>query len=198
MTKLLVAAPALFVAYGTARLIDGIDGSHGPGPAWTVGHVLFLIAFVLYAGVLLHLRRLVGDRPVARPLATVATVVGLIGVLAFLRVTVIDLIVGFRAADRPEMSRLGGEYDRWPGNLGLYEPLHTVGPLLFLIGLLTLAILLATARKLPAWSPVVLVLGFVAITANLDLMPLGGLLLLIAILPLTRAARPAGKTAVTI
>ncbi|ADB35929.1 hypothetical protein Kfla_6940 [Kribbella flavida DSM 17836] len=120
MTKMLLAAPALFIAYGIVRLIDGTDGAHGPGLAWTVGHLLFLLAFFLYAAVLLHLRRLAGS---PRRLANVATAAGLIGVLAFVRVIVIDLIVGFRAADRPEMSRIGAEYDRWPGDLGLYDAL---------------------------------------------------------------------------
>ena len=187
MNKILLTAPALLVAYGIVRLIDGIDGSHGPGLAWTVGHMFMLLGFLLYAVVLVHLRGLV-RRP--RWLASIAMTAGLIGVLAFVRVIVIDLIVGFRAADRPEMSRIGDEYNRWPGNLGIYDLAYTIGPVLFLLGLLTLAILLVRAHRLPVWSPVLLVLGFVVITVNLDLMPLGGALLLAAIVPLTRTVRP--------
>ncbi|HEU4948236.1 MAG TPA: hypothetical protein VFT31_13885 [Kribbella sp.] len=188
MNKLFVAAPLLLLAYGIVRLIDGADGHHGPGAAWTVGHILLLAGFLLYGAVLLGLRRLVVR---ARGLATAAVVAGLVGVLAFVRVIVVDLIVGVRADDPAGMDRIGDEYDRWPGNLGIYDTLYEIGPLLFLAGLLTLAILLTRARELPVWSPVLLVLGFVVITVNLDLMPLGGALLLAALLPLQRADRVA-------
>lgn len=185
MNTIIVAAPLLLVAYGIVRLIDGADGNHGPGPAWTVGHLFFLAGMLLYGAVLPGLRRSLTRR---RAVAAAGVAIGLAGVLAFVRVIVIDLLLGFRAADRSEMSRLGAEYDRWPGDLGLYELFYDFGPPLFLAGLLTLAILLATERKLPVWSPVVLVLGFVVITVNLDLMPLGGALLLAAVLPLHRTA----------
>jgi hypothetical protein len=190
MTKTFVAAPLLFIAYGIIRLIDGADGEHGPGPAWTIGHLLFLVGFALYAVALFALRGLLGR---ARGLSLVALVAGLAGVAAFLRVTVIDLIVGFRAADHADMSRVSDEYDRWPGDLGIYDTLYSIGPLLFLAGLLTLAILLTRERRLSIWSPVLLLLGFITITINLDLMPLGGLFLLVA---LYGAAGRAGQPAV--
>jgi hypothetical protein len=156
--------------------------------AWTIGHLLFLAGFLLYAAVLVGLRRLIVR---GRGLATVAVVAGLIGVVAFVRVIVIDLIVGIRAADPAAMDRIGAEYDRWPGNLGIYDTFYEIGPLLFLSGLLTLSILLTVARKLPVWSPVLLVLGFVLITINLDLMPLGAAALLIAVLPLVTSRQHA-------
>jgi len=184
-----LAAPALLLAYGLVRLLDGADGEHGPGPAWTIGHLLFLTGFILYAVVVLAFRRLAGSGPfagpVAGPVAGIATAVALVGVAAFLRVIVIDLIVGFRAPDHAAMRRIGDEYDRWPGDLGLYETLYDVGPLLFLAGLLTLAIQLVVRHRLPVWSPVLLVSGFVLITINLDLMPLGAAALLAAVLPAT-------------
>jgi hypothetical protein len=184
MNKIFITAPLLLGAYGIVRLIDGADGNHGPGVAWTVGHLLFLAGFVLYGAVLIGLRRLIVSR---RGVATAAVVAGLIGVLAFVRVIVIDLIVGFRASDPAGMTRIGDQYDRWPGDLGLYDTLYEVGPLLFMISLLTLSILLALQhRTLPVWSPVLLVLGFVLITVNLDLMPLGAALLLLSLLPLQR------------
>ncbi|GAA1565382.1 hypothetical protein GCM10009789_18660 [Kribbella sancticallisti] len=185
MNKVFLAAPALFIAYGIIRLLDGIDGEHGPGLAWTTGHLLFLIGFLLYAVTLVALRGLLTR---ARGLSLAAVIAGLVGVAAFVRVTVIDLIVGFRAVDHADKSRVGDEYDRWPGNLGVYDVLYTAGPLLFLAGLLTLAILLTRARLLPVWSPILLVAGFVLISANLDLMPLGGLALLLAMVPLARTS----------
>lgn len=186
MTKTLVAAPLLFIAYGIIRWIDGADGDHGPGLAWTIGHLLFLVGFTLYAVALFALRGLLAR---ARGVSLVALVAGLVGVAAFLRVIVIDLIVGFRADDHAAMSVIGDEYDRWPGDLGLYDTFYTVGPLLFLVGLLTLAVLLTREHRLPVWSPVLLLLGFITITINLDLMPLGGAFLLVALLPLDLADR---------
>jgi hypothetical protein len=188
MKKIFATAPLFLLAYGIVRLIDGADGNHGPGLAWTIGHLLFLAGFLLYAAVLVGLRRLIARR---RGVATVAVVAGLVGVVAFVRVIVIDLIVGIRAADPAAMDRMGDEYDRWPGNLGIYDTFYEVGPLLFLVGLLTLAVLLTVGRKLPVWSPVLLVLGFVLITINLDLMPLGAAALLIAALPLVTSRQPA-------
>ncbi|MEV5960509.1 hypothetical protein AB0L70_02020 [Kribbella sp. NPDC051952] len=174
MKKLGVLAGGLFVAYGLIRLIDGANGDRGPGLAWTSGHLLFLVGLLLFGAVLVLARRTLTTR---RPLASVAMVVGLVGVAAFVRVILTDLMVGFRAANHAEMGVIGNQYDRWPGNLGIYEPLQTLGPILFLAGLLTLAVLLTLEHHLPVWSPVVLLGGFVLISANLDLMPIGGLLL---------------------
>ena len=174
MKKLGITAGGLFVAYGIIRLIDGANGDRGPGLAWTSGHLLFLVGLLLFGAVLLLARRTLTRR---RPLATAALVVGLIGVAAFVRVILTDLIVGFRAEDHADMSRVRLEYDGWPGHLAIYEPLQTLGPILFLAGLLTLAVLLTIEHHLTIWSPVLLLAGFIVISANLDLMPLGGAML---------------------
>jgi hypothetical protein len=47
-----LVAPTLLLLYGLLRLIDGLDGDHGPALAWNLGHTLFFIAFVLF-GVLI-------------------------------------------------------------------------------------------------------------------------------------------------
>lgn len=174
MKKLGITAGGLFVAYGIIRLIDGANGDRGPGPAWTTGHLLFLIGLLLFGAVLILGRRTLIRR---RPLATAAAVVGLIGIAAFVRVILTDLIVGFRATDHADMSRVRLEYDGWPGDLPIYGPLQTLGPILFLAGLLTLAVLLTLEHHLTIWSPVLLLAGFIVISANLDLMPLGGAML---------------------
>jgi uncharacterized membrane protein YhhN len=181
VAKTFIAAPLLFILYGAVRWLDGTDGEYGPGLAWTIGHLLFLVAFLLFGVLLVRLR---GAVDTVRPLATLATAAGFVGILAFLRVIVIDLITGFRAPDHAAMSRIGDEYDRWPGDLGIYDALYEIGPMLFVLGLLTLTILLAVRRRLPAWSPVLVLAGFAAIIASLDLMPVGGVLLLFAFLPL--------------
>jgi hypothetical protein len=43
-----IAAPLLTFAYGVFRIIDGFDGSRGPGPAWTIGHLAFLGALAAF------------------------------------------------------------------------------------------------------------------------------------------------------
>jgi len=178
MNKILIAAPLCFIAYGIIRLIDGADGEHGPGPAWTVGHLFFLLGVLLYAVVLVGLARTLRTVP-----ARLAALAGLVGVLAFVRVIVVDLIVGFRAVDNADKPRISDEYDRWPGDLGIYDAFYALGPILFLLGLLTLSILLVRARRQPLWSPFLLLAGFVVISLNLDLMPLAGALLLGGLLP---------------
>jgi hypothetical protein len=184
--RILVGAPLLFIAYGIVRWADGVDGEYGPGLAWTVGHLLFLAGFLLFALVLVALQRMI-TRP--RAIASIALVIGLIGVLAFVRVIVIDLLVGVHANDHAAMSGVGDRYDRWPGNLGIYDALYSIGPLLFLIGFLSLTIMLVRLRRLPVWSPGAVVFGFAAIITSLTLMPLGGALLLAALLPLQRTTR---------
>jgi hypothetical protein len=68
-------------------------------------------------------------------------------------------------------------------------PLQLAGPLLFQVGMLTLLILLVTARprRLPAWSPLLVLLGFVLIAVNLDLLPASALLILAGLAPLAVA-----------
>jgi hypothetical protein len=191
MKKLGILAGGLFVAYGLIRLIDGANGDRGPGLAWTGGHLLFLVGLVLFGAVLVLARRTLTSR---RLLGTAATVVGLVGVAAFVRVILTDLIVGFRASNHAEMGVIGGQYDRWPGNLGIYAPLQTLGPIFFLIGLLTLSILMTIERRMPVWAPLFLLAGFGLISANLDLMPIGGALLALAF-AVPRLSRPGRRWA---
>jgi len=183
-----LAAPALLSVYGVARLIDGTDGTYGPGAAWTFGHVCFLVAMVLFGVVLVAARRaLTGWRGVS----AIAVGLGLFGVVVFARGIVVDLIVGWRSTDRAAMNARYPNYDRFPLGLpkALIDTLNLVGPPFLILGLLTLAILLAAQGRLRWWAPVLVLLGFVVITVNEDLLPLGGVLLGTALYPMTR--RPA-------
>ena len=175
-------APGLLLSYGVVRLLDGLDGSHGPGPAWTIGHVLFLGSLAAFGLVAVDLSRRV--RRVPGLLALAGTVLGLagtvLGLVAFAHVVVVDLIVGFGAADRAEMNLRYSDHD---------TPLDPVAPL-FPIGLTVLLLLVGIARRGTYWSPVLALAGFAAIVTDLDLLPVGALLLLGALWPVVRADAP--------
>lgn len=195
-----LAAPTLLFAYGVAHLIDGLDGSYGPGPAWTIGHACFLAALLLFGVVLFTLRMALAPGA-RRKVATVAAVAGTAGLLVFVRSILIDLIVGARATDRADMNRIYPQYDRWPAHLPqrLISSLQGIGPALFIIGLLTLTVLLAVTRPrpLPWWSPLLVATGFAAITVNLNLLSVGAAALLAALAPMRRQQathrNPAGQ-----
>ncbi|WP_406738611.1 hypothetical protein OG365_24715 [Streptomyces sp. NBC_00853] len=175
-----VSAPLCMLAYGVVRLSDP---DHGPGPAWTAGHVLLLVGVLQFALILPALHRLTGPvRGAGRLGAGAATLLGLTGTLAVAAQASIDLVVGFRAADRPEMARLFEEVQSHPGVL---PAVYTVGPVLFYVGLLWLLVHLAVQRRVSPWRPVMVVLGTATTAAGLDLLPLGALFFTAALLPLS-------------
>ncbi|MEU5881056.1 hypothetical protein [Spirillospora sp. NPDC047279] len=195
-------APALMLAYGVVRLIDGRDGSHGPGPAWTWGHLLFLGSLLLYGAVIAGLYRRIrhgvpGAGTARRVTAGAVTAVAAFGLITFIRVAIVDIVVGLQAADGAEKSTLADRYADDPAVLP--QAIYDIGPAFFMIGLLALLVQFAfiTPGRKPvaALSPVLVVLGFVAITANLDLLPAGAALIWLALIPFTRnhpeAPRPA-------
>lgn len=164
-----VAAPALLLAYGILRWIDGFDGDREAGPAWNLGHVAFFVSIVLFAVLAVELRRVVrATSPGRRPVADAGTTAALVGAACFLWVILGDLFADLRDA------------------APLPDPLTIVGPVLFQLGVLSLLLLLVIARprRLPAWSPVLVLLGFAAIAANLDLLPLASTLIGAGLLPL--------------
>jgi hypothetical protein len=179
-----VAAPALLFGYGVIRLFDGLDGEYGPGLAWTIGHLLFLSGIVLFGVVIVRLGRLVPATTTARRVtASVAVAIALAGVVAFVRVFVLDLVVGFLAADNAEMHMVRDDIGDFPSILP--EAVWDLGPLLFMVGLLTLTVQLAVLhpRCLAAWSPVIIIVGFLCIMVNLNLLPVGAALFGLALAP---------------
>jgi hypothetical protein len=173
-----LAAPALLLLYGLLRLIDGLDGDHGPGLAWNLGHTLFLIGFVLLGVLAVGMRQLVPATTVwTRIVASLATVAALFGVACFLWVILGDLFPDFHDA------------------AALPDALDMLGPLSFQLGVLTLLIILVTARprRLPIWSPLLVLIGFVLFAVNLDLIPIGALLILAGLAPLAGDRRPAPR-----
>jgi hypothetical protein len=168
-----IGAPVLLIAYGAVRLMEGLDGSHGPGFGWNLGHALFLIAFLL-GGLMVGLRALLPNTAGWRaPVSNAAMVAGLVGSAAFDHVIV------------------GDPFDGLPD---LPDALMALGPLLFQLGLMTLLVMLATVRPrlLPAWTPVLVLVGFATIVVSLNLLPVAGLLLLGGLTPLTVLRRRMG------
>ncbi|TQS47020.1 hypothetical protein [Cryptosporangium phraense] len=178
-----IAAPLLLLAYGVIRLIDGRDGAHGPGPAWTTGHLLFLASLLIFGLIALDVRRRLNTVPGA--VAAAATLVGLI---AFVKTVVIDIVVGLRASDHEAMHAVREQYES--GADRVVDPLSPLFP----IGLAVLLVLLAVSRRVPWWSPVLAVCGFCSIVATLDLLPVAAMLLLVALVPLARERTPAAVT----
>ncbi|MDI6097137.1 hypothetical protein QLQ12_00755 [Actinoplanes sp. NEAU-A12] len=166
---LAMEAPVLLLAYGLLRLIDGLDGARGPGLVWTLAHMMFFAAMVLFGVLAAAVRPLVPAG--ARTVATVAAGAVVAGVACFLWVIAGDLSVAFREA------------------APLPEPLWIAGPLLFSLGLLALLGLLVAARRVPVWSPLLLGAGVAAIIIDIDFLPPAALILLAALSPLARPAR---------
>jgi hypothetical protein len=162
-----IGAPVLLFLYGVLRLVDG----QGRGLAWNLGHTLFLIAFVLLGALVVGLRQLVpATTRAVQALAVVAMVAGLFGAACFIWGILGDLFVGLHDAAPV------------PG------PLQAIGPLLFQIGVLGLLVMLAAPRprRLPVWTPPLVLAGFLLFALNLNLIPVGALILLVGLSPLAR------------
>ncbi|MCX5212343.1 hypothetical protein OG689_24190 [Kitasatospora sp. NBC_00240] len=187
-----IAAPALLGLYGGIRLLAG---SRAPGPGWTAGHTALLAGLLLFVPVFAELRRLVAPRrPAGRAAANLMSGLAYAGLLASAGQSVIDLYVGARAADRAEQNRL---FDQIQGHPGVLPAFYTVGPVLFHLGLLALLVTLAAgrARRVPVWSPVLVLAGTVLMAADLDLITIGAALWLAALAPLARRTGRAGRPA---
>jgi hypothetical protein len=171
-----LAAPLLMLFYGIMRYVDGRDGDRGNGLAWDVGHTAFFLAFVLFVVLAVRLHRVV---PVVarwqRGLRDGALAAALVGAAGFLWVTFTDL---FPAVPT-----------------GLPDGALIVLPVLFQLGMLALLGQLVAARWLPIWSPLVMLVGFMLIAVNLDLLPFASVVILCGLAPLAKATgspRPVG------
>ncbi|WP_336210881.1 hypothetical protein [Nonomuraea sp. LPB2021202275-12-8] len=172
-----LAAPALALVYGVLRVVDGFDGVRGPGPAWTLGHLAFMGALVLFIAVFRDMWGMLGRGRVA----TVTLVVGLAGIAFTFVQFAIDIVVGFMAADHEAMGPLFDQVQAVPGvSLLVYE----AGPILFYVAQLALVIHLAVQRQVRLWVPVLVLLQVLLPFASLDLIPVGSLLAMVAFLPL--------------
>jgi hypothetical protein len=183
-----LAAPALLAGYGLLRIIDGIQDGHGPGFWWTASHVLFLTSLLLFGGVLGGLCRCAWGHP-TRWTALGVVLVACVGLLLLTRTVAVDLIVGLEATTRADMSQLFDRYRDAP--FPLPSIAYGIAPTVYFAGLTTLLVLLALPRTrlVPWWAPV-LSLGPALAAFTTTLAPAGGVMLLIALLPVPVAASP--------
>ncbi|MFI9628748.1 hypothetical protein [Streptomyces sp. NPDC052042] len=182
----LVVGPALMAAYGMVRLVGRGLGDYGPGVWWSVAHLLFLAGALTFVPVFLALWRAAGLRGGRGVAVGVAALAGLVGAAAVVVQAGIDLVVGFVAADEGAMSEL---FERVQGVPGAMPLVYTVVPMLFWMGLLGLVTLLALYRRdlVPGWTPPLVLAGTVLVAVSLDLLPVGGACLGLALLPVRRA-----------
>jgi hypothetical protein len=180
-----IAAPVLVFSYGVIRILDGLDGERGPGIAWTGGHLVFIVAMVMFLLVFRYLRRLAG----ADLLSTVSVVVASVGALTLVGQFGVDIAAGLLARDHAGMAGISRSIGRNPAvALAIYD----VGPYLFYAGQLVLVVRLAVLRRIAGWTPLLLLVDLVMPLVDLDLVPVGAAALLVSFVSISRRipARP--------
>ncbi|GAA4066546.1 hypothetical protein [Nonomuraea soli] len=176
-----VAAPALTLTYGVIRILDGLDGERGPGPAWTTGHLAFVAALLLFVSIFVQLRRMAGGGPLSTLLAGLA----ITGAVALIAQFVVDIVAGLMATDHYGMSMIIRQVRELPGvSLAVYD----AGPYLFYVGQLALIIQLAVKRRVKIWTPFLVLIDLLMPFIDKDLIPVGAVILFISFLPLARTA----------
>ncbi|MEE4490808.1 hypothetical protein [Streptomyces sp. BE230] len=184
----LLVGPALMAGYGVVRLIGRAAGDYGPGVWWSLAHILFLAGVLAFVPVFLGLRLPAGVRGSRRAGIRVAAGIGLLGAAAVAVQAVIDLVVGFLAADKQAMSDM---FEKVQGVPGVMPAVYTVVPMLFWLGLLALVTLLAFFRRgeVPGRSPLLVLAGIVMMAMSLDLLAAGALCVGLALYPMRRGLR---------
>ncbi|MET7802168.1 hypothetical protein [Streptomyces decoyicus] len=173
------AAPVLVTVYAGLRVLDGLDGERGPGPAWTTGHLAFLASLILFVPVFLELRRLAG----CGLAATAMAVVGLFGAGCSLAQISVDLVVGAVAGDHEAMRGMFADVQSVPG---VKLVVYAMGPVLLYLGLLVMFCQLALVRVAPVWRTVAVALAVLVSLLGLDALPAVGLLLCAGLMPFRR------------
>ncbi|GGU90479.1 hypothetical protein GCM10010182_01330 [Actinomadura cremea] len=179
-----IAAPLLTLAYGVIRILDGLDGSRGPGIAWTAGHLAFIAAMGLFVHIFWRMRRMAGGNALSTVIAGIATA----GALALITQFTIDVVAGLLSADNLSMSLLIRDIRGTPGvTLAAYD----IGPYLFYIGQFALVVQLAVMRRIKMWTPFLVLVDLVMPNIDKDLIPLGAILLLVSFASISHRGTPA-------
>lgn len=178
-----LAAPGFLFAYGVCYLLDGLQGFHGPGLYWTVGHVFFVLAFIAFIIAAWELGGRAGDGAMGR-FAAGAAFLTITGAAVFVRVGGIDLVTGILAPNHGAMAPISAQLNEWPDAALLYW--WRLGPLVFQAGLMSLLVIMVFVGRLPWWSPIAVLLGFLAIAYSLNLLVIGAASIGIGFFPIIR------------
>ncbi|MFC7547474.1 hypothetical protein [Plantactinospora sp. GCM10030261] len=177
-------------------LVTRLGGHRGPGAAWTVAHLVWVVGFALLAAGSVALYRMVDGR--RRQFARLAVPLAVVGAAVLAAQAIVSLVAGWRAGDRADLADLVHRLSEPPG---LRYVLHDLGPALLLVGLVILIVLAAGQREggtggslLAAIGVVLMVVGRASTGGWRVFEGLGALFIWLAVLPLlfeTRAAEPA-------
>lgn len=144
-------------------------------PLWTAAHVAYIVGNVALGMVLVTMWSWARDgarSAVERVGVHVLAGVGAVGLVAMIGQMVIDLLVGFEAGSRAEMSAISDRYHDLPGFDVFF---YGVVPALSLAALALLILWLAARRQVAVWPALLFLVGSVAIGTQVrELMVVGG------------------------
>ncbi|TDD21580.1 hypothetical protein [Nonomuraea diastatica] len=103
---------------------------------------------------------------------------------------VIDIVIGFMAADHDAMGPLFEQVQAVPG---AQLVIHDAGPFLFYVAQLALVVHLAAHKQVKIWTPALVAVDLALPLVNKDLMSVGALFLLVSFWPLARRSIPAAR-----
>ncbi|WP_020574758.1 hypothetical protein [Actinopolymorpha alba] len=180
----LAASPGVWLA-GWA--VMRVEGQPQPGLGWTLAHLLWTVAFVLFAFASVALYRMLGTREVV---ARAALGAALVGAVALIGQMLIDLGVGLQSGNRTAMRE---NYARVFDVPGVELIFFIAGPVLLFVGLLALSVLAGVRQVVSGWSVAVLAFGIALMVAGRELdgwlrglEGLGGLGLWLALVVMAR------------
>ncbi|MGQ4390147.1 hypothetical protein [Streptomyces sp. SAS_270] len=181
------AAPACFLAGWL--LMRPIGGQAEPGGWWTAAHAVWLAGFLMFAAMSLYFGRLVTGGSAAtagltagrRVALRASVVVVLLSSLANVVQLLLDLVGGFRAANRAELQDMFAGVKDIPGAQAL---IYGIGAQLVFVGLVGFAVLAAVAQRAGAWTAALVTAATVVLAVAMGfgrnhwLVPVGMTLLL--------------------
>ncbi len=167
-------------------------------PLWTAAHLAYVIGNLAMLVVIATLWSRVRDAARHRAERIAAGGVALAGVVGTVAMTgqmVIDLVVGFRAGARSEMSAISRSIQELPGFEAFF---YGVVPALGLTGVAVLAVMSAARRQMPMWVAGTFFVGALSIGSGITvLMIIGGLTSCFALPAMVRPDRGARVAAAT-
>ncbi|MFC4855700.1 hypothetical protein [Actinophytocola glycyrrhizae] len=156
-------------------------------PLWTAAHLAYIIGNLAMLVVLATLWTWTKDaarHTAERAAVAVVALAGLVGTVAMTGQMVIDLIVGFRAGARSEMSAISRSIQELPGVETFF---YGAVPALGLAGVSVLALIAAARRQMPVWPAATFLVASLAIGSGITaLMVIGGVTSCVALPAMVR------------